>query len=61
MGIFEFLFELDGVGSFLITSVFAQEFLIVQSLVALIATAFVVFNFAVDLAYSALDPRVRRR
>ncbi|MCB0997000.1 MAG: ABC transporter permease [Acidimicrobiales bacterium] len=59
--IIEFLFELDGVGAFLITSVFAQEFLIVQSLVALIATTFVVFNFVVDLTYSFLDPRVRRR
>lgn len=59
--VIEFLFSLDGVGAFLITSVFAQEFLIVQSLVALTATAFVVFNFAVDIAYTALDPRVRRR
>ncbi|MCB0973688.1 MAG: ABC transporter permease [Actinobacteria bacterium] len=55
----ERLFELNGVGTFLIESVFRNEFLIVQSVVALIAVAFVIINFLVDFLYAVLDPRVR--
>ena len=59
--IVEFLFDVDGVGSFLIASVYAQDFLIVQSICAVIATAFVLLNTLVDTIYPALDPRVRTR
>ena len=59
--IVEFLFDVDGVGSFLIASVYAQDFLIVQSICAVIATAFVLLNTLVDTIYPALDPRVRAR
>lgn len=55
----ERLFELNGVGSFLIQSVFRNEFLIVQSVVALIAVSFITVNFVVDALYAVLDPRVR--
>jgi peptide/nickel transport system permease protein len=33
---------------------------VVQGVVLLIATAFVLVNFLVDILYSTLDPRVRR-
>ena len=59
--IVEFLFDVDGIGSFLIASVYAQDFLIVQSICAVIATAFVLLNTLVDTIYPALDPRVRAR
>ena len=59
--IVEFLFDVDGIGSFLIASVYAQDFLIVQSICAIIATAFVLLNTLVDTIYPALDPRVRAR
>ena len=57
----EFLFDLDGVGSLLVTWVAAREFLLVQTLVALIAAVFVTVTTMVDLLYSVLDPRIRRR
>ncbi|WP_419918858.1 ABC transporter permease [Candidatus Poriferisocius sp.] len=57
----EFLFDLDGVGSLLVTWVAAREFLLVQTLVALIAAVFVTVTTMVDLLYSVLDPRVRRK
>ncbi|MCY4258233.1 MAG: ABC transporter permease [bacterium] len=57
----EFLFDLDGVGSLLVSWVAAREFLLVQTLVAVIAVAFVAVATVVDLLYAVLDPRVRRR
>ncbi len=57
----EFIFNVAGVGSFLIDSVFAQDYLVVQTITALIATAFVVLNALVDAIYLVLDPRVRTR
>lgn len=57
----EFLFDLDGVGSLLVGWVAAREFLLVQTLVALIAAVFVTVTTMVDLLYSVLDPRVRRK
>ena len=57
----EFLFDLDGVGSLLVNWVAAREFLLVQTLVAMIAAVFVTVTTMVDLLYSVLDPRVRRK
>jgi peptide/nickel transport system permease protein len=33
----------------------------VQALVLLVATFFIVVNFLIDLMYAALDPRIRYR
>ena len=57
----EFLFDIDGVGSLLVSWVSAREFLLVQTLVALIAAVFVTVTTMVDLLYSVLDPRIRRK
>lgn len=51
-------FGLDGVGSLLVQSVDTLDFPIVQALVLLIVTAFVLVNFLVDLVYPWIDPRV---
>jgi peptide/nickel transport system permease protein len=59
--IVEVIFDLDGLGSFLVEAVFAREYLIVQTLVALTAILFIVFNLIVDLLYPVVDPRVRPR
>lgn len=57
----EFLFDLDGVGSLLVSWVAAREFLLVQTMVAMIAAVFVTVTTMVDLLYSVLDPRIRRK
>lgn len=57
--IVESIFALPGVGSLLVESIHAREVLMVQGIVALIAVAYVLINFVVDLTYGALDPRVR--
>ncbi len=57
----EIIYDLDGLGTYLISAVFNQDFLVVQTLVALIAAGFVATNMLVDAMYPLLDPRVRVR
>jgi peptide/nickel transport system permease protein len=58
--IVEVFFSIPGVGSLLIEQIFKREYLVVQGVVLVIATVFVVVNFITDLLYAVLDPRVRR-
>lgn len=55
----EFIYDLDGMGSYLIEAVAAREFFPVQTIVALVAVLFVLTNTLVDVVYTAVDPRVR--
>lgn len=59
--IVEVLFGLPGLGQMLTEAIFRREYLEVQGIVLLVATAFVLINLAVDALYSWLDPRVRLR
>lgn len=54
----EFIFDLDGMGSYLIEAVAAREYFPVQTIVALVAVLFVAVNTLVDVVYTAVDPRV---
>ena len=58
--IVEYLFALPGVGSLAVESIGRRDYLVTQGVVLLIAIAFVVANFIVDVLYSVLDPRIRR-
>jgi peptide/nickel transport system permease protein len=58
--IVEQFFVIPGVGSLAIESILKRDYLVVQGVVLLIASAFVLVNFLVDILYSVLDPRVRR-
>lgn len=58
--ILESFFVIPGVGLLAIKSIGTRDYLAVQGVVLVIATAFVVVNFLVDILYSILDPRVRR-
>ncbi len=57
--VIESIFQIPGVGSELVEAVIRTDAPVVMALVAIIATGFVVINFAVDLLYGWLDPRVR--
>ena len=57
--IVEFLFALPGIGTKLVESIFRRDYLVVQGIVLVVATGYVLVNFAVDLLYSVLDPRTR--
>jgi peptide/nickel transport system permease protein len=55
----EVIFSLPGVGLQLYQAIQQNQFVALQSIVALIAVFYVVLNFAVDLLYAILDPRIR--
>jgi peptide/nickel transport system permease protein len=55
----EFIYDFDGMGSYLIEAVARREFFAVQTIVALVAILFVVANTIVDMLYTVVDPRVR--
>jgi ABC-type dipeptide/oligopeptide/nickel transport system permease component len=55
----EKLFSWPGVGSLLIDSVFQRDIPTVQGCILLIVTFFLVINTLIDLAYVAIDPRIR--
>jgi len=57
--IVETVFAWPGIGSLVIQSVNNRDYPVVQASAFLMATIFVVMNFAVDLLYGTLDPRVR--
>jgi peptide/nickel transport system permease protein len=57
--VIEVIFSLPGMGTLLAEAVFARQYIALQSLIAIIAIAFVLINFLVDLLYSVLDPRIR--
>ena len=57
--IIEFIFNINGMGSQIASAVARSDYILVQSGVVIIATGFVLINFAVDLLYGFLDPRVR--
>lgn len=55
----ETVFGLPGMGSFLVDSIFARDYPIVQGFTLVIALIFVFVNLLVDISYAYLDPRVR--
>ncbi len=55
----EAVFALDGFGMLLATSIALRQYLAIQSLIALVAIAYVLFNLIVDALYGMIDPRVR--
>jgi peptide/nickel transport system permease protein len=57
--IIEVIFNINGMGSQIAAAVLRSDYVLVQSGIVIIATGFVVLNFAVDLLYGFLDPRVR--
>jgi len=57
----ETVFSWPGVGRLAVQAIYARDFPVVQAVVFLFAVIFVVVNLLVDLAYSALDPRIGLR
>ncbi|KQQ05329.1 MULTISPECIES: ABC transporter permease [unclassified Rathayibacter] len=58
--VIERVFSIPGLGSYLVDSVGNRDLLAVQAVVAVLVVAIVAINFLVDLAFTLLDPRLRR-
>lgn len=59
--IIEQVFYLPGLGRLVFQAISARDLIVVESVVMLLVFAVIVVNFAVDLAYAAVDPRLRAR
>ena len=57
--ILEQVFSIPGMGSLLITSISNRDYPVVQGILVLIAALVIIINFAVDLLYGRIDPRIR--
>ncbi|MCX7911781.1 MAG: ABC transporter permease [Dehalococcoidales bacterium] len=55
----ETVFAIAGVGRLLVTSVFQQDYIVVQSGVLVISSIVILSNLIVDISYGWLDPRIR--
>ena len=59
--IIEQVFFLPGLGRLVFQAISARDLIVVESVVMLLVFAVIVVNFVVDLAYAAVDPRLRSR
>jgi peptide/nickel transport system permease protein len=59
--IIEYLFNLPGIGSYIVQAVGRRDYAVVQAGVLLAAVVFVVMNTLTDAAAAVLDPRFGRR
>ena len=55
----ETVFNWPGVGSWVVTSIQNHDYIVVQSLILIFATIFLVVNLVVDIGYAFLNPRIR--
>jgi ABC-type dipeptide/oligopeptide/nickel transport system permease component len=56
--IIEQVFNIPGIGRTLLTSISNRDYPVVEAVIMCIAFAAVTVNFAVDLIYRAVDPRI---
>ncbi len=57
----EQVFNLNGIGLLFVQAVAHRDYTLLQALVMLVAGAFILVNFLMDVAYAWLDPRIRYR
>lgn len=55
----ETVFAWPGIGRLAVQSVFGQDFAVVSCIVLLATGGYLLMNFAVDVMYGVLDPRIR--
>ena len=59
--IVENVFYLPGLGRLLLQSIFQRDLIVVRDIVIMLSALVIIVNFAVDIAYGIIDPRLRRR
>lgn len=57
--IVETVFAWPGIGKYVVDSIFARDYAVIQGFVVFTGTVFVILNLLVDVLYVRLDPRVR--
>lgn len=59
--VIETVFSLPGMGRLIFDSVTRRDYPLLQGVVMLVAVFYVVVNLLIDVAYAAIDPRIRYR
>ena len=59
--IIENVFYLPGLGRLIFQAITQRDLIVVQSAVLVLVGAVILVTFMVDLAYAAIDPRLRAR
>jgi peptide/nickel transport system permease protein len=57
--IVETVFAWPGIGQLAMQSIQARDFLVVQAIVLFVSVTYIGLNLVADLAYTAIDPRIR--
>jgi len=57
--IIETIFAIPGVGRLMVSSIFAQDYVVVQAITFVMAVIVLLVNLIVDISYGWLDPRIR--
>jgi peptide/nickel transport system permease protein len=57
----EQVFNINGLGKLFIEAVTRNDFTLIQGMVMLFATVYIIVNLLVDLLYAVVDPRIRVR
>lgn len=57
--IVETIFAWPGLGNLIVSSILTKDYPMIQGCILFIAVIFVLINFAVDLSYAYLNPRIR--
>ena len=57
--ILEYLFSWPGIGALMVEAVLNRDYTVVQGGTIILAAIYLVINLLVDLAYAAIDPRIR--
>ncbi|MEO8719034.1 MAG: ABC transporter permease [Burkholderiales bacterium] len=55
----EQVFNLNGLGMLFVEAISHRDYTLTQALVLIVASVFIFVNFATDIAYAWLDPRIR--
>ena len=55
----ETVFAIPGVGRLLVSSIFGQDYVVVQAITFVVAVIVLTMNLIVDISYGWLDPRIR--
>ena len=55
----EQVFNLNGIGRMFVQAVARGDYTMIQALVLLVSTCFILINFLIDMLYAVLDPRIR--
>ncbi len=55
----EVIFGINGLGKYTVDGILGRDYIPVQGAVLVIAVGYVLINFAIDMLYAVLDPRIR--